>query len=86
MRHHRILVTGSFGGREISYDRFRPLRNDRADSAEKNRIGPIALGDDFWIVGTAVVAAPALRVAGSFDKPPDTASMQRLRASLSEDA
>ena len=34
----------------------------------------------------AVVAAPALRVAGSFGKPPDTASMQRLRASLREDA
>ena len=34
----------------------------------------------------AVVAACALRVAGSFGNPPDTASMQMLRASLSEDA
>jgi len=33
----------------------------------------------------AVVAASALRVAGSFGKCPDTASMQRLRASLSDD-
>ncbi len=33
----------------------------------------------------AVVPAPALRVAGTFGRPPDTASMQRLRASLSED-
>lgn len=33
----------------------------------------------------AVVAASALRVAGSFGKCPDRASMQRLRASLSDD-
>jgi hypothetical protein len=33
----------------------------------------------------AVVAASAFRVAGSFGKCPDTASMQRLRASLSDD-
>ncbi len=33
----------------------------------------------------AVVPAPALSVAGTFGRPPDTVSMQRLRASLSED-
>ena len=33
----------------------------------------------------AVVAASASRVGGGFANPPDTASMQRRRASLSED-
>jgi hypothetical protein len=33
----------------------------------------------------AVVAASASCVAGGFAKPPDAASMQPLRASLSED-
>ena len=33
----------------------------------------------------AAVAASASRVGGGFANPPDTASMQRLRASLSED-
>ena len=33
----------------------------------------------------AVVAGSASRVGGGFANPPDTASMQRLRASLSED-
>jgi hypothetical protein len=36
-------------------------------------------------ITAVVVAASALRVAGSFGKCPDTASMQRLRASLSDD-
>ena len=56
---NRILVTGSFGGREISYDRLGPLGNNRADSSEKNCIVPIALADDFWIVG-AISSRPPI--------------------------
>ena len=56
---NRILVTGSFGGREISYDRLGPLGNNRADSSEKNCIRPIVLGDDFWIVG-AISSRPPI--------------------------
>src|SRR6516164_7283736 len=54
-----ILVTGSFGGREISHNRLSPLGNNRANSAEKNRIGPIVLGDAFRIVG-AISSRPPI--------------------------
>ena len=56
---NRILVAGSFCGREISYDRLSPLGNYRTDGAEKDRIGPIVLGDDFWIVG-AISSRPPI--------------------------
>src|SRR5215831_21119809 len=46
-----ILITSAFGGCEIGYDRLSPFGNNRADSAKKNCIRPIVLGDGFWIVG-----------------------------------
>jgi hypothetical protein len=67
---NRILVTGSFGGREISYDRLSPLGNNGADSPEKNCIGPIVLGDDFWIVGAISSRPPINCRIGIFCGPP----------------
>src|SRR6516165_7764598 len=54
-----ILVTATFCGREISDNRLSSLGNNGADSPEKNCIGPIGLGDSFWIVG-AISSRPPI--------------------------
>ena len=48
---NRILVAGSFCGREILYDRLSPLGDNGTDSSEKNCIRTIVLGDGLWIIG-----------------------------------
>ena len=47
---NRILVAGSFCGREISYDCLSSLGYNGTDSSEKNCIRPIVLGDGLWII------------------------------------
>ena len=48
---NRVLVAGSFCGREISYDCLSPFGNNGTDSSEKNCIRTIVLGDGLWIIG-----------------------------------
>src|SRR6516162_656457 len=56
---NRIFVASSLYGREVLYNRLRPLGHNGTDGSEKNRIGPIVIGDSLWIIG-AVCSGPTV--------------------------